>query len=93
MDYNNYDLEKLPLRKKLEMKYFYPKTKWFYARFYSLYGFYWAYKLIVGNFTIPIWEQWALWSFAMMSLYFFSREHGFDGFFKTSKFKSIKETK
>ena len=81
MKNTNYDINKLSERKKIEMKYIYPKMKWFYARFYSFYGFYWAYKLIVGNYEIPYWEQWALWTFAMLSLYFFSREEGLDGFY------------
>ena len=79
---NQFDLSNLSRCKQMEMKYFYPKIKWVYARFYGWYGFYWAYKLIVGNYAIPYWEQWAIWFFAMASLYFFSHEEGLDGFFK-----------
>lgn len=75
------EIEKLSKRKQLEMNWLYPKIKWIYVRFYSWYGFYWAYKLIVNDHELPAWEHWALWSFAMMSLYFFAREERLDGFF------------
>jgi len=78
-----YDISKLPRRKQIEMLYIYPKIKWVYVRFYSWYGFYWAYKLIYNDYEIPAWEQWALWFFAMVSLYFFAREEGLDGFYET----------
>lgn len=74
------EIASLPKRKQMEMKWFYPKIKWLYVRFYSWYGFYWAYKLYKHNFDIPVWEQWALWFFAMASLYFFAREERLDGF-------------
>lgn len=78
--YSKEDIEKLPYRKRLEMKW-YPYLKWFYFKAYSLYGFYWAYKLIVKDYSFPYWEQWALWLFAMLSLYFFGREEKLDNFF------------
>ncbi len=81
MDYLNFDINKLSTRKQIEMRYLYPATKWLYVRYYSFYGFYWAYKLIAGNYELPMWEQWSLWFFAMASLYFFAREEGLDGFF------------
>ncbi len=81
MNYRNYNIENLSKRKQVEMKYFYPGMKWLYARYYALYGFYWAYKLFMEDYTLPAWEQWSLWFFAMASLYFFSREEGLDGFF------------
>jgi hypothetical protein len=84
MNYKDYDLNKLPPRKRYEMKYLYPITKWIYVRYYSFYGFYWAFKLFKGNFNLPIWEQWSICFFAMCSLYFFAREEGLDGFFKTN---------
>ena len=75
------EFSSLSKRKQIEMKWFYPKVKWIYVRFYSLYGFYWAYKLFQSDFNIPIWEQWAIWFFAMSSLYFYAREERLDGFF------------
>lgn len=70
MNYRDFDLNNLPERKRIEMKYLYPAMKWIYARYYSMYGFYWAYKLITGNYNLPAWEQWSIWFFAMASLYF-----------------------
>lgn len=63
------EIEKLPYRKQLELKW-YPFVKWFYFKGYSLYGFYWGYKLYNQNYELPYWEQWALWLFALLSLYF-----------------------
>jgi len=40
------DFEKLSSRKQLEMKW-YPKIKWIYVKFYSIYGYYWAYKIVL----------------------------------------------
>ncbi|MGO4905803.1 hypothetical protein ACEN2F_10065 [Flavobacterium sp. W20_MBD1_R3] len=59
--------------------------KWIYVRFYSAYGYYWGYKLFKLDYEIPYWEQWTLWIFAMMSLYFFAREEGLDGFYDNLK--------
>ncbi len=74
------EINQLSKRKQFEMLWLYPKIKWIYARFYSWYGFYWAYKLCKHDYEIPYWEQWALWFFAMASLYFFAREERLDGF-------------
>lgn len=74
------DFERLSFRKQLEMKW-YPKIKWIYVKFYSIYGYYWAYKLFCKNYDLPYWEQWALWIFAMLSLYFFARDERLDNFF------------
>lgn len=73
------EIEKLSYRKQLELKW-YPYIKWFYFKGYSLYGFYWGYKLYKQNYELPYWEQWALWLFAMLSLYFFGREERLDNF-------------
>lgn len=85
MKISDEEMSSLPKRKQMEMKYFYPFIKWTYARFFGWYGFYWAYKLIVQDFTIPLWEQWALCFFAMSSVYFFAREERLDGFFNKKK--------
>ncbi|HLV40648.1 MAG TPA: hypothetical protein VKY37_00085 [Brumimicrobium sp.] len=74
------EIEKLSKRKQIEILYIYPKIKWIYVRFYSWYGFYWLYKIIMKDFEVPYWEQIAIWLFAMMSLYFFAREERLDGF-------------
>ena len=79
--FNEDEINKLPNRKKLEMKW-YKHFKWFYFKGYSLYGYYWGYKLIVKDYNLPYWEHWALWLFAMLSLYFFGREEKLDNFFK-----------
>ena len=79
--FNVDEINKLPNRKKLEMKW-YKHFKWFYFKAYSLYGYYWGYKLIVKDYNLPYWEHWALWLFAMLSLYFFGREEKLDNFFK-----------
>lgn len=79
------NLEKLPYRKQLEMKW-YPYIKWFYFKGYSIYGFYWAYKLIIQDYSLPYWEQWTLWLFAMLSLYLFGREEKLDNFYNKSKY-------
>lgn len=79
------EISKLSKRKQIEMTWFYPKIKWIYVRFYSWYGFYWAYKLYVKDYNIPGWEQWSLWFFTMTSLYFFAREERLDGFFDNKK--------
>lgn len=78
--FQNIEIKKLSQRKQLELKW-YPKIKLIYVRIYSLYGYYWAYKLFNKNYELPYWEQWFLWSFAMLSLYFFAREERLDGFF------------
>lgn len=78
--FEDIDIKNLPYRKQLELKW-YPKLKWIYVKFYSLYGYYWAYKLFNKNYDLPYWEQWVLWVFAMISLYFFAREERLDGFF------------
>ncbi len=85
MKFTEEEINSLPKNKKAEMKYLYPKAKWIYVRFYSYYGFYWAYKLFNKNYDIPYWEQWALWTFAMLSLYFFAREERLDGFIPNKK--------
>lgn len=85
MKYTEEEIELLPKRKQIEMKYIYPRIKWLYAKYFGLYGFYWAYKLFIKDYTIPAWEQWSLWFFAMASLYFFSREERLDGFFDSIK--------
>jgi len=82
--FEDIDITKLSKRKQLEMKW-YPKIKLIYFKVYSIYGFYWGYKLFTMNYELPYWEQWALWTFAMSSLYFFGREERLDSFFnKTS---------
>jgi len=67
------ELNQVSKRKQIEIK-LYPSIKWLYFKGYSLYGYYWGYKLIIQNYELPYWEQWALWVFAMMSLYFFGRD-------------------
>ncbi|MNT82324.1 hypothetical protein D3C72_2220380 [compost metagenome] len=78
--FDEIDFEKLSYSKQLEMKW-YPKIKWIYVKFYSIYGYYWAYKLFNKNYSLPYWEQWTLWIFAMLSLYFFARDERLDNFF------------
>jgi hypothetical protein len=81
MNFTEKEIAALTKRKQMKMLWLYPQIQWLYVRFYSWYGFYWAYKLFKHDLDIPGWEQWALWFFAMASLYFFAREERLDGFF------------
>lgn len=86
------EIEKLPYRKRLEMKW-YPYIKWFYFKGYSVYGFYWGYKLYKHNYELPYWEQWALWLFAMLSLYFLEERNDWIAFLENMIKKLIKKNK